>query len=72
MSTVTARRWAVGDAVVTRVPEAGFDLVLPQDEATTRLLAKASWLASASPGMGVVPVRTEASRCFGLVTTTRR
>ena len=45
MSTVTARRWAVGDAVVTRVPEAGFDLVLPQDEATTRLLAKAPWLA---------------------------
>jgi len=40
------QRWSVGDSVVTRVPDDNFELVVPQDEATTSvLLSQASWLA---------------------------
>jgi glyoxylase-like metal-dependent hydrolase (beta-lactamase superfamily II) len=39
------QRWKVGDSVITRVPDENFELVVPQDEATTRtLLSQASWL----------------------------
>jgi hypothetical protein len=39
-------RWCVGDSVITRVPDENFELVVPQDEATTSvLLSQASWLA---------------------------
>jgi metallo-beta-lactamase superfamily protein len=38
-------RWTVGDSVITRVPDEQFELVVPQDEATTSLLlSRASWL----------------------------
>jgi hypothetical protein len=38
-------RWTVGDVVITRVPDEQFELVVPQDEATTSLLlSRASWL----------------------------
>jgi glyoxylase-like metal-dependent hydrolase (beta-lactamase superfamily II) len=40
------QRWSVGDSVVTRVPDENFELVVPQDDATTSvLLSQASWLA---------------------------
>src|SRR5262249_61058120 len=40
------QRWSVGDSVITRVPDEKFELVVPQDEATTSvLLSQASWLA---------------------------
>jgi glyoxylase-like metal-dependent hydrolase (beta-lactamase superfamily II) len=39
-------RWRIGDSVITRIPDENFELVVPQDEATTKvLLAQASWLA---------------------------
>jgi glyoxylase-like metal-dependent hydrolase (beta-lactamase superfamily II) len=39
-------RWSIGDSVITRVPDEDFELILPQDEATTSvLLSQASWLA---------------------------
>jgi glyoxylase-like metal-dependent hydrolase (beta-lactamase superfamily II) len=39
-------RWSIGDSVITRVPDENFELVVPQDEATTSvLLSQASWLA---------------------------
>lgn len=39
-------RWCIGDSVITRVPDENFELVVPQDEATTSvLLSQASWLA---------------------------
>jgi glyoxylase-like metal-dependent hydrolase (beta-lactamase superfamily II) len=38
-------RWSVGDSVITRVPDENFELMVPQDEATTSvLLSQASWL----------------------------
>jgi glyoxylase-like metal-dependent hydrolase (beta-lactamase superfamily II) len=40
--------WTIGTATVTRIPEPGFDLTLPQDDATMALLrAHRSWLAPA-------------------------
>jgi glyoxylase-like metal-dependent hydrolase (beta-lactamase superfamily II) len=39
-------RWRIGDSVITRVPDENFELVVPQDEATTSVLrSQASWLA---------------------------
>jgi hypothetical protein len=39
-------RWKVGDSVITRVPDDHFELVVPQDDATTSVLrSQASWLA---------------------------
>ncbi|HEV8206133.1 MAG TPA: MBL fold metallo-hydrolase [Acidimicrobiia bacterium] len=39
-------RWTVGDSVITRVPDEHFELVVPQDDATTSVLrSQASWLA---------------------------
>lgn len=39
-------RWTVGDSVITRVPDERFELVVPQDDATTSVLrSQASWLA---------------------------
>lgn len=39
-------RWQVGDTTITRVPDEDFELVVPQDEATTAALrAQASWLS---------------------------
>lgn len=39
-------RWRIGDSVITRVPDENFELVVPQDDATTSvLLSQASWLA---------------------------
>lgn len=39
-------RWSVGESVITRVPDEHFELVLPQDEATTLVLrSQATWLA---------------------------
>jgi glyoxylase-like metal-dependent hydrolase (beta-lactamase superfamily II) len=39
-------RWKVGNSVITRVPDEHFELVVPQDDATTSVLrAQASWLA---------------------------
>jgi glyoxylase-like metal-dependent hydrolase (beta-lactamase superfamily II) len=39
-------RWTVGDSVITRVPDEHFELVVPQDDATTSVLRpQASWLA---------------------------
>lgn len=38
-------RWSIGESVITRVPDESFELVVPQDEATTKvLLAQSSWL----------------------------
>jgi glyoxylase-like metal-dependent hydrolase (beta-lactamase superfamily II) len=37
--------WAVGDATITRVEDPGFELVLPQDEATVATLRSSPWLA---------------------------
>lgn len=47
MSTVdVVSGWQVGETTITRVPEDGFDLVLAQDDETTRLLrSQAFWLA---------------------------
>ena len=40
------QRWTVGDSVITRVPDEQFELVVPQDEATTNVLrSQASWLS---------------------------
>jgi glyoxylase-like metal-dependent hydrolase (beta-lactamase superfamily II) len=39
-------QWRVGRSLITRIPDENFELVVPQDEATTKvLLAQASWLA---------------------------
>jgi glyoxylase-like metal-dependent hydrolase (beta-lactamase superfamily II) len=39
-------RWRVGRSVITRVPDENFELVVPQDEATTTVLrTQASWLS---------------------------
>jgi glyoxylase-like metal-dependent hydrolase (beta-lactamase superfamily II) len=39
-------RWSVGHSTITRVPDKNFELVVPQDDATTSvLLSQASWLA---------------------------
>ncbi|MBV9951479.1 MAG: MBL fold metallo-hydrolase, partial [Acidimicrobiia bacterium] len=37
--------WAVGDATITRVEDPGFELVLPQDDATIATLQASPWLA---------------------------
>jgi hypothetical protein len=40
------RQWQVGDTTITRVADEGFELVVPQDEATTATLrAQAPWLS---------------------------
>jgi glyoxylase-like metal-dependent hydrolase (beta-lactamase superfamily II) len=40
------QRWRVGDSVITRVSDENFELVVPQDEATTKaLLSQTSWLS---------------------------
>jgi glyoxylase-like metal-dependent hydrolase (beta-lactamase superfamily II) len=36
--------WRAGSVTVTRIPDPGFELVLPQDAATTDLLRSTSWL----------------------------
>jgi len=40
------QQWTVSDSVITRVPDEDFELVVPQDEATTAVLrSQASWLS---------------------------
>jgi glyoxylase-like metal-dependent hydrolase (beta-lactamase superfamily II) len=38
------QRWQAGGWSITRVPDPGFELVLPQDEATRAALERAGWL----------------------------
>jgi len=42
---VRMQTWRVGDATITRVDDPGFDLVLPQDDATVATLRSSPWLA---------------------------
>ena len=39
------RTWNLGSAEVTRVEDPGFELTLPQDDATTAALQRSAWLA---------------------------
>src|SRR3954468_16153721 len=39
-------RWKVGNSMITRVPDEHFELVVPQDDATTSVLrSRAPWLS---------------------------
>ncbi len=38
-------QWTIGAVSITRVPDPGFDLVIPQDASTAKLLAGSGWLA---------------------------
>jgi glyoxylase-like metal-dependent hydrolase (beta-lactamase superfamily II) len=42
---VGVQTWAMGDATITRVEDPGFELVLPQDDATVATLRSSEWLA---------------------------
>ena len=46
---VHMQTWTVGDATIDRVEDPGFELLLPQDDATVETLQSSPWLAPHPP-----------------------